>query len=84
MMLSENLRGFLRAAAWLLIVVGLILTVWSGLRQLGLVSPGIVNVNGEPFSAVLNLLLGAASSVVQGGLILVLLSIDERIQNRGI
>jgi|GEM_PF-3345407 len=82
-MLSDNLRDFLRAAAWLLIAIGLILTVWSGLRQMGLVSPSIVNVNGEPFSAVLNLVLGAVASVVQGGLLLVLLSIDERIQNRG-
>ena len=82
-MMSDKLRDFLRAAAWTLIGVGVLLVVVSGLRQFGLLSPPIINVNGNPVSTVLGLVGAAAGSVVQGGLLLVLLSIDERIQNRG-
>ncbi len=82
-MLSENLRDFLRAAAWILIVIGVLLAILSGLRQFGLMSPPIINVNGHPLYTALSLVGSAVGSVVQGGLLLVLLSIDERIQNRG-
>ena len=82
-MMSDKLRDFLRAAAWTLIGVGVLLVVDAGLRQFGLLSPPIINVNGNPVSTVLGLVGAAAGSVVQGGLLLVLLSIDERIQNRG-
>lgn len=83
-MLSENVRDFLRAAAWILMGVGVLLVILSGLRQFGLMSPPIVNVNGNPIYTALSLAASAVASVVQGGILLVLLSIDERIQNRSL
>ncbi|QQQ19388.1 hypothetical protein JIP62_04615 [Brevundimonas vitis] len=82
-MLSENLRQFLQAIAWCLIFLGLVLVLISGLREVGLMSPPSITVNGDPISTILTLLSRAAAVVVQGGVLLVLLSIDERIQNRG-
>ena len=82
-MISENLRGFLRAAAWLLIVVGVTLTIMNGLRQIGLMSPPVVVVNGNGLYAAFSLVGSVLAYVVQGGVLLALLSLDERIQKRG-
>ncbi|MFW2342822.1 hypothetical protein [Brevundimonas sp.] len=82
-MLSDNVRGFLQMCAWGVIAIGVLLAALSGLGYLG-VMPGPVTVGGGgPLTTVLSLLGRAAASVVQGGLLLALLSIDERLQNRG-
>lgn len=62
---------------------GVLLAILSGLRQFGVISPPIINVNGNPIFTGVSLAASAAGSLVQGGILLVLLSIDERIQNRG-
>ncbi|MFK0298608.1 hypothetical protein ACIQTU_05230 [Brevundimonas sp. NPDC090276] len=82
-MISENLRGFFCAAAWLLIVIGVVIAVGHGLRMVGFFSPPIVSVNQGPVFQGLSVMGSIFAPIVQGGILLSLLSIDERIQNRG-
>ncbi|WP_292033007.1 MULTISPECIES: hypothetical protein [unclassified Brevundimonas] len=82
-MMSDNLRGFFGAAAWLLIVIGVIIAVGHGLRMFGFFSPPIVSVNQGAVFQGLSVIGAIFAPIVQGGMLLSLLSIDERIQNRG-
>lgn len=82
-MMSENLRGFFSAAAWLFILIGVVVAVGHGLRVFGLFSPPIVSVNQGPIFQGLSVVGSILAPIVQGGILLSLLSIDERIQNRG-
>ena len=81
-MLSEEMRQLFRAAAWALIAVGVIVAVYSGLRQLGIMGPPAIAVNGNVVTALLGVIVSASAAFVQGGVILALLSIDERLQNK--
>ena len=78
-MIGPRLRKLLTAASWILIAFGPLLTV---LTLIDLASePG--GVLGDEFRAVISLAIGLVSPVVTGGMLLVLLSIDERIERKG-
>lgn len=82
-MLSDNIRDFLQMCAWAVIGIGVLLAILSALSHLGLMPNRTIAVNSDPFTTAVSLLGRAVASVVQGGVLLALLSIDERLQNRG-
>ena len=79
-MIGPKLRQGLTVAAWVLIAFSPLLALVT-LYEI---------VTGEQFAHAnwvgrigLTLVVGLLSPAIQGGILLVLLSIDERIQNRG-
>ena len=78
-MIGPNLRKLLTAASWILIAFGPLLTVLT-LIDLASRPEGMLQ---DEFRTLISLAIGLVSPVVNGGLLLVLLSIDERIERKG-
>jgi hypothetical protein len=77
--IGPRIHLLLQIAAWMIIAIAPItvaVTVGEALKS-EIYPPG-----GE-LRFILSLIYGAAVPMVQGGVLLVLLSIDKRIQNRG-
>jgi hypothetical protein len=79
-MIGNHLRKGLRWAAVLLMLFG---PVAAGLFIHGQLGNPNFEVVGAPWQFWLGSVMSLVSPIVQGGILLVLLSIDERIQARG-
>jgi len=78
-MIGPRLRFVLRIAAWALFVIAPIAIVVTGVEALN----DNLNTPGGAPQLVSGLVYSALSPMVSAGILLVLLSIDQRIQNRG-
>ncbi len=77
-MIGVNLRKFLTATSWVLIAFGPLLTALT-LVDLASSPEGVVQ---DKLRALISLAVGLVSPVVTGGLLLALLSIDERLERK--
>lgn len=77
-MIGPNLRKFLRVAAWVLIAFGPLLTLMSLIDLAS--SPG--GILQGALRASISLAVGLVSPIVNGGLLLALVSIDARLERK--
>lgn len=80
-MIGDKTRDFLKAIAGFLILFGVLqatLLIPQAIRVMGMAGSSF-----HPWGALLSIFTAFLGPAVQAGILLTLLSIDERIQNRG-